>query len=40
MTTEIIEQDQIHAFTIRNEIEIAAPIELAFQAILEEIGRD
>ena len=38
MTTEIVERDQVHAFTIRNEIEIAAPIELAFQAILDELG--
>ena len=38
MTTAIIEQDQIHAFTIRNEIEIEAPIEIAFQAILDELG--
>lgn len=38
MTTEINEREEIHAFTIRKEIEIAAPIEIAFQSVLDELG--
>ena len=40
MTTEPIERDEVHAFTIRKEIEIAAPIEVAFAAVLDELGAD
>jgi uncharacterized protein YndB with AHSA1/START domain len=40
MTTEPIERDEVHAFTIRKEIEIAAPIEIAFAAVLDELGAD
>src|SRR5688572_2507842 len=40
MTTEIIEREEVHAFTIRKEIEIAAPIEIAFEAVLDELGVD
>ena len=40
MTTETIERDEVHAFTIRKEIEIAAPIEIAFAAVLDELGAD
>jgi uncharacterized protein YndB with AHSA1/START domain len=40
MTTEPIEPDEVHAFTIRKEIEIAAPIEIAFAAVLDELGAD
>src|SRR5688572_31046950 len=38
MTTHAIEQETIHAFTIRQEIQIDAPIEVAFQAVLDELG--
>lgn len=38
MTTDTLEQDAIHAMEIRREIEIAAPIEIAFEAVLEEVG--
>lgn len=38
MSTEIIEREEIHAFTIRKEIQIAAPIEIAFEAMLDEVG--
>jgi uncharacterized protein YndB with AHSA1/START domain len=37
MSTILLEQD-VQSFTIAREIEIAAPIEIAFEAILEEIG--
>jgi uncharacterized protein YndB with AHSA1/START domain len=38
MTTDAIEQETVHAFTIRQEIQIDAPIEVAFQAMLDELG--
>jgi uncharacterized protein YndB with AHSA1/START domain len=38
MTTEVIEQELVHAFAIRKEIEIAAPIAIAFEAVLDELG--
>ena len=38
MTIEVAEREQVHAFTIRQEIEIAAPIEIAFEAVLDELG--
>jgi uncharacterized protein YndB with AHSA1/START domain len=37
MSTAVVEQD-IQVITILKEIEIAAPIEIAFEAMLEEIG--
>jgi len=40
MTTEIIEREEVHAFTIRKEIEIGAPIEIAFEAVVDELGAD
>lgn len=40
MTTESIEHEEVQAFTIRKEIEIAAPIEIAFEAVLDELGAD
>ena len=38
MTTEAMERESIQTFEIRKEIEIAAPIELAFEAVLDELG--
>jgi uncharacterized protein YndB with AHSA1/START domain len=38
MTTDAVEQESVHAFTIRNEIQIDAPMEVAFQAILDELS--
>jgi uncharacterized protein YndB with AHSA1/START domain len=38
MTTDTAQRQEITAFEIRKEIEIAAPIELAFQAVLDELG--
>ena len=38
MTTDTMEQEAISAMEIRKEIEIAAPIEIAFEAVLEEVG--
>jgi uncharacterized protein YndB with AHSA1/START domain len=38
MTTDIAQRHDITAFEIRQEIEITAPIEIAFQAVLDELG--
>jgi uncharacterized protein YndB with AHSA1/START domain len=38
MSTVSVERQEIHAFEIRKEIEIDAPIETAFQAVLDELG--
>ena len=38
MTTAQIEQETVQAFEIRKEIQIAAPIEIAFEALLDELG--
>ena len=38
MPTDTVERQDIHAFEIRKEIEIGAPIEIAFQAMLDELG--
>ena len=38
MTANVIERTDIHAFEIRHEIEIAAPVDIAFQSVLDELG--
>jgi uncharacterized protein YndB with AHSA1/START domain len=38
MTTEIMEREDVQSFEIRNEIEIDAPVEVVFQAVLDELG--
>ena len=38
MTAQVLEQDAVQAMEIRKETDIAAPIEIAFEALLEEIG--
>ncbi len=38
MTTKIMEQQSVEAFALQGEIAIAAPIEVAFQAVLDELG--
>jgi uncharacterized protein YndB with AHSA1/START domain len=38
MTAQTEESETIHTLEIREEIEIAAPIELAFEALLDELG--
>jgi uncharacterized protein YndB with AHSA1/START domain len=38
MTTEANETMSVQTFDIRKEIKIAAPIELAFEAVLDELG--
>jgi uncharacterized protein YndB with AHSA1/START domain len=38
MTTHTSERQSVDSFEIQKEIEIAAPIEVAFEAMLEELG--
>jgi uncharacterized protein YndB with AHSA1/START domain len=38
MTTDTAQRQDVSAFEIRQEIEIGAPIEIAFQAVLDELG--
>jgi uncharacterized protein YndB with AHSA1/START domain len=38
MSTDTAERQEIQAFEIRKEIEIAAPIAIAFQSVLDELG--
>jgi uncharacterized protein YndB with AHSA1/START domain len=40
MTTAVADREQVHAFTICQDIEIAAPIEIAFEAVLDELGSE
>jgi len=38
MATDVMEQESVQTFSIRREIDIDAPIEIAFEALLEELG--
>jgi hypothetical protein len=38
MTTEVLEQQAVQSFEIHKEIEIAATLDIAFQAVLDELG--
>jgi uncharacterized protein YndB with AHSA1/START domain len=38
MTTDVTVRDDVHAFEIRKDIEIDAPLAVAFQAVLDELG--
>ena len=38
MTTDISERQSVEAFEICKEIEIAAPIDVAFEAMLDQLG--
>jgi uncharacterized protein YndB with AHSA1/START domain len=38
MTTDTLERESIHTFEIRKEIEIAAPVDITFAAVLDELG--
>src|SRR4051812_1692526 len=38
MQTEIAERQSVESFEISKEVEIAAPIEIAFEATLEQLG--
>jgi len=38
MTIETAQRQDVNAFEIRREIEIAAPIEVTFQSVLDELG--
>ena len=38
MSTVTVQDQEVHAFEIRKEIEIDAPIDIAFQSVLDELG--
>jgi uncharacterized protein YndB with AHSA1/START domain len=38
MTTATLDQESVQTLTIRREIEVAAPIEVTFEAVLAELG--
>jgi uncharacterized protein YndB with AHSA1/START domain len=38
MSTVTVQSQEVHAFEIRKEIEIDAPIDIAFQSVLDELG--
>jgi hypothetical protein len=38
MSTEVLDHEEIQAFTIRKELVIDAPIDIAFECVLEELG--
>lgn len=38
MATDVMEREAIRTFQILKEIEIAAPLEIVFEALLEELG--
>ena len=38
MVTDVLEQDAVHTFSVRKEIDIAAPPEITFEAILAQLG--
>ena len=38
MSAEILEQQTVTSFEIRKEIDIAAPLDITFQAVLDELG--
>src|SRR5262245_17948751 len=38
MPTDVMEQESVQTLTIRKEIEIDAPLDVAFEAVLEELG--
>src|SRR5262245_27944681 len=40
MATDVMEHEQVHTFFLRKEIDIAAPIDIAFEAVLDELGPD
>jgi hypothetical protein len=38
MTTAVAEQELVQTLTIRQEIDIAAPLDISFEAVLEQLG--
>ena len=38
MSSAILEEESVQSFSIRKEIDIAAPLEIAFEALLDELG--
>jgi hypothetical protein len=40
MATDIMEQEEMHTFFVRKEIDIAAPLDITFEAVLAQLGPD
>jgi uncharacterized protein YndB with AHSA1/START domain len=40
MATDILEREDVQSFEIKKEVEIAAPIEATFEAVLAELGAE
>src|SRR5262245_58065889 len=38
MATHVMEHEVVHTFFVRREIEIAAPVEITFEAVLDQLG--
>jgi hypothetical protein len=38
MATDVLDQEVVQTFCLRKEIDIAAPIEISFEAVLDELG--
>src|SRR5215510_11592640 len=38
MATDVMEQEAVQTFCVHKEIDIAAPIDLTFEAVLEQLG--
>jgi uncharacterized protein YndB with AHSA1/START domain len=38
MATDVMEQELVQTLVIRKEVDIAAPIEIAFEAVLDQLG--
>src|SRR5215471_1253619 len=38
MATDVLEQEVVHTFFVRKEIAIAAPIDITFEAVLDQLG--
>jgi len=40
MATDVMEQELVQTFFVRKEIDIAAPIEITFEAVLDQLGSE
>src|SRR5262245_9979050 len=38
MSTDLLEQEAVHTFSISKQVDIDAPLEIAFESLLEELG--
>jgi hypothetical protein len=38
MSTDVLDQEAVHTFSLRKEIDIAAPIDICFESVLDQLG--